>query len=228
LGFLQNGDLFVAGRTKDLIIIRGNNHYPQDIEQTVEQCHEFSVSGGCAAFAIDTGDEEQLVVVQEIEAPKTCDVDPMLTAVRQAVIASHDVQVSAVVFVRAKGVPKTTSGKVRRHACREAFLNNELDTIHCWKRGLTADDANRNGDAHIPEQIAKLVLQVVDEIAGNRAVGSSLDTTFAELEFDSAERVDLYSSVESRFGIRFEDDLLPELHSIRDVARVVATLTARH
>jgi acyl-CoA synthetase (AMP-forming)/AMP-acid ligase II len=124
LGFLRHGELFVTGRLKDLVIVRGRNHYPQDIEQTVEQSHAVLRPGGCAAFSVQTGDGEQLVVVQELErrGVRSVNTDEVAAAVRRAVAEHHELEVHAVVLIRPGSIPKTSSGKVQRRATRAAYL----------------------------------------------------------------------------------------------------------
>jgi amino acid adenylation domain-containing protein len=138
LGLLHGGGLVIAGRIKDLIVIRGRNLYPQDVEWTVERCHP-AVRPGCgAAFAVDGlegAGEERLVVVQEVA--QGGDLDGVALAIRQAVAEEHEVQVSGLVLVRAGGVPKTTSGKIQRRACRELFLAGELAPLLEWREGET-------------------------------------------------------------------------------------------
>ena len=130
LGFLQQGELFVTGRLKDLIIIRGRNHYPQDIELTVEQSHPVLRAGGGAAFSIDLAGEERLVVAQEVERHyRNADLTEVIQTIRQAVAAEHDLQVYAVVLLKTGSIPKTSSGKIQRHACRAGFLDKSLESI---------------------------------------------------------------------------------------------------
>ena len=130
LGFQHGGELFVTGRIKDLIVIRGVNHYPQDIEQTVEAAHPGLRPGCGAAFAV--GEEtEQLVVVQEV-ADSLADPEPAYQAIRRAILADHQVEVSAIVLVAPRSIPKTSSGKIQRRATRAAFLEGGLDIVHRW------------------------------------------------------------------------------------------------
>jgi acyl-CoA synthetase (AMP-forming)/AMP-acid ligase II len=133
LGFVDGGELFVTGRLKDLIIIRGRNLYPQDIELTVERSHPALRPGCGAAFSIELGDEERLVVVQELERnatdtpPPVESVEAIGDAVRRAVAEEHEAQVQQVVLLRAGSIPKTSSGKIQRRACRAALLAGKLD-----------------------------------------------------------------------------------------------------
>lgn len=134
LGFLKDGELFITGRLKDLIIIRGSNHYPQDIEQTVEGCHEAMQTAGGGAFSIDVDGEEKLVMVQEIDRKfRRADLEPAIRAIRKAIAENHDLQVYAVVLIKPFTIPKTSSGKIKRHACKKQFLDGELDVIAEWR-----------------------------------------------------------------------------------------------
>ncbi|BCL39998.1 AMP-binding protein [Nostoc sp. MS1] len=134
LGFLQGSELFVTGRLKDLIIIRGTNHYPQDIELTVEQSHPVLRSSCGAAFAVEVDGVERLVIAQEVERTslRQLNVDEVVGAIRKAVSEQHDLQVYAVLLLKPASIPKTSSGKIQRHACRAGFLNNNLNVIEQW------------------------------------------------------------------------------------------------
>jgi amino acid adenylation domain-containing protein len=130
LGFIKEGEVFVTGRLKDLLIIRGRNYYPQDIERTVEQCHALCRAGGAAVFSVPQADEEVVVAVQEVERQAvTQDIDGLAGAIRIAVSEEHDLHVASILFIKAGSLPKTSSGKVRRRACREQFLTGRLTII---------------------------------------------------------------------------------------------------
>ena len=131
LGLFRGDELFVTGRMKDLIIIRGMNHYPQDIEYTVEQSHP-SLRPGCgAAFSVDFEDGERLVVVQEVRQERLEEEEAreIVEAVRERVVREHDLQAYGVVLVAPRRIPKTTSGKIRRKACRDRFLRGALEVV---------------------------------------------------------------------------------------------------
>jgi acyl carrier protein len=134
LGFIHNGELFVTGRRKDLIIIRGKNYYPQDLEATVEQAHPALQPGAVAAFSIEEENEEKLVIVQEIERThlRNLVVDELLAAIRQAIAQEHQLQVSAIALLRPGRILKTSSGKIQRRATRQAYLAGALATVGVW------------------------------------------------------------------------------------------------
>lgn len=134
LGFLQDGELFITGRIKDLMIIRGQNHYPQDIELTVEKSH-LSLRPSCgAAFSVEVKGQERLVVVQEVERSylRKLNVNEVAENIRRAVAAEHGLQVYAMVLVKTGSILKTSSGKVQRHACRAGFLSGSLNVVEDW------------------------------------------------------------------------------------------------
>ncbi|MBD2158899.1 non-ribosomal peptide synthetase/type I polyketide synthase [Leptolyngbya sp. FACHB-16] len=131
LGFIQDGELFVTGRLKDLLIIRGRNHYPQDLELTVEQSHPALHSNYSAAIQMFMAGEERLVVFQEIERSylRKLDIEEVAGAIRQAVAEEHELQVYCVVLLKPGSIPKTSSGKIQRHACRTSFTEGTLSEV---------------------------------------------------------------------------------------------------
>jgi acyl-CoA synthetase (AMP-forming)/AMP-acid ligase II len=128
MGFVNDGQLYITGRLKDLLIVRGQNHYPQDIELTVERSHPVFRANGCAAFPVDIGGEERVVIVQEIER-EARHVDPAELAgtARQAVAEVHEINVYDVILLRAGAIPRTSSGKIQRHACRRAYMDGTFE-----------------------------------------------------------------------------------------------------
>jgi acyl-CoA synthetase (AMP-forming)/AMP-acid ligase II len=131
LGFLAGAQLVITGRLKDLLIIGGANHYPQDIELTAERSHQDLRPGCGAAFVVEDDGAEQVVVVVEVGAGRGADARPsareLTAAVRRAVSEEHEIQVRSVVLLKAGSVPKTSSGKIQRRACRDLFLSGGLD-----------------------------------------------------------------------------------------------------
>jgi acyl-CoA synthetase (AMP-forming)/AMP-acid ligase II len=134
LGFIQDKELFVTGRLKDLIIVRGQNHYPQDIELTVEKSHPALRAGCGAAFTVEVKNSERLVVVQEVERSylRKLETPKVVDSIRQAVTAEHSLQPYATVLIKTGSIPKTSSGKVKRYACRLGFIDGSLNVINDW------------------------------------------------------------------------------------------------
>ena len=134
LGFMHDGELFVTGRLKDLMIVRGCNHYPQDIEATAAKSHPGVRAGWGAAFTVEEGPEQKLVIIQELERHQRAEAAQVIEAIRRDVAREHELVVDSIVLVRAGSIPKTSSGKIQRHACRDAFLERSLDVVAEWHR----------------------------------------------------------------------------------------------
>jgi len=133
LGFLADGEVFVTGRLKDLIIIRGVNRYPQDIESTVERASDRLQPGASAAIAVDVAGRERLIVIAEVARKRQRDGwNEVIDAIRRDVTLEHDVPPDAVILVRAGSIPKTSSGKIQRHACRDGFIEGSLSGVAQW------------------------------------------------------------------------------------------------
>jgi acyl-CoA synthetase (AMP-forming)/AMP-acid ligase II len=130
LGYVVEGELFVTGRLKDLIIVRGRNHYPQDLERAVQEAHPVLRSGGGAAFSIESEGEERVVLVHEVERHVAhFDRDEVIGAIRMAVAERHQLELHAVVLLKYGSLPRTSSGKVRRRAARAGFLDDSLPKL---------------------------------------------------------------------------------------------------
>lgn len=137
LGFLEDGELFVTGRLKDVIILRGRNYYPQDIEQVAEAAHADVLPG--AAFTIDLDGEERLVLVHQVD--RSCRGEArqqVAEAIRSSVRSEFELDPYAVVLIRQTSLPVTSSGKVQRSRCREMYLAEELNTLFDWQRSAPA------------------------------------------------------------------------------------------
>jgi amino acid adenylation domain-containing protein len=212
LGFVQDGELFVTGRLKDLIIIRGRNHFPQDIELTVEQSHHALRAGFGAACAVDVAGAERLVVVQEVEARHSnVDVNQVAAAIRQAVADQHELQVYAVVLLKPGSIPKTSSGKIQRHLCRAGFLDGSLAIIGSsileestaeWTAtaldqaallALAADARQPALAAYLQEQVARVLQVAPSQVDRDQPVHT--------LGLDSLMAVELQHAVETDLGV---------------------------
>lgn len=154
LGFLQDGELFVTGRLKDLIIILGRNHYPQDIELTVEQSHPALRLNCGAVFSVEIAGVEQLVIVQEVKRThlRKLNGNDAIAAIRKEVAQEHDLQAFAILLLKTGKLPKTSSGKVRRSACRDGFLAGSLDSVADW----SINPQYKNHFRHLTSEVESL------------------------------------------------------------------------
>ncbi len=246
LGFIQDGELFVTGRLKDLIIVRGMNVYPQDIEQTVQQAHPRLRADCGAAFTVEVDGRQQMVVVQEVERRKQGDLEAIYQSVVRAVADEHELPLDAIVLVRAGSIPKTSSGKIQRHACCSGYRDGSLAVVGQWQaaelpRPTGARPARRpDGTALRPtpepeavtssqdghgvaarKKASEIVLAEIRRVGRERVDGLSLDSSIVETGLDSLERMEILASLEERFGGRFPEYVLPELETARDVVDAV-------
>ncbi len=146
LAFMFAGELYVTGRMKDLIIIRGQNHYPQDIERTVEVSHAAIQPAACSAFGIVEKGEERLVIAAEVRRAtlQNLDGETVVAAIRRNVAEAHELAAHAVVLLKPFTLPKTSSGKLYRRGAKTGFIEGKLDSVFVWKEStvLQSDDGD--------------------------------------------------------------------------------------
>ena len=141
LGFIDAGEVCVTGRIKDVLIIRGRNHYPQDIEYTVAAAHpDLQAADAGAAFSISIDGSEHPVVAHEVRrtAVRQLDGEAIVGAIRRAVAEEHELALRAVVLLQPATLPRTSSGKVQRRKCANAFASGDLVEIFRWEAPVPA------------------------------------------------------------------------------------------
>jgi amino acid adenylation domain-containing protein len=227
LGFLRDGELFVTGRLKDLIVVRGRNLYPQDLELTACESHPALRGGVGAAFAVETAAGEAVALVLEAGVRRGFDTGEALAAVRQAIAEEHEASVHAVLLVRPGGVPRTTSGKVQRQLCRRLFLEGALQPVAEWRAG--ASDAERDAEREAgPEPLALWL---------RRRAAARLDVGEEEIDphrpltrygLDSLAAVELAHEIEAELGVELPLATLLASPGLADLAaRLEAALAAK-
>lgn len=137
LGFLDGGQLHITGRAKDMIVVRGRNHYPQDVECTAEQADPALRPGCGAAFGVERDGEERLVLVHEADRGRLDDPGAVLRAVRGSILRRHGIKPDAIVLIERGALPKTSSGKQRRRTTRDLLLRDELPVVAAWRTAGT-------------------------------------------------------------------------------------------
>jgi len=235
LGFLHDGELFVTGRLKDLIIVRGVNRYPQDIELTVERASSHLQPGAVGAFSVDMHGRERLIIVSECDRTRRKDWADVVGVIRRAVTAEHELPPDGIVLVRFGSIPKTSSGKIQRHACRSNFLDGTLSVVAQWfawdeeqaatPRPAVSPPVPSPEPAEPPDvdpQIATIVLEQVRAVANERAGELQLDTNIvADLGLDSLERLQIVNALEIVFGGRFPAAVLAQIETCRQLAAAI-------
>ncbi len=227
LGFVSEGQLFVTGRIKDVIIIRGRNYYPQDLEDVVSKAHPALRLGAGCAFAAPVKGQERLVIVQELDRQfRETDLAQLVRDIRRAVAEEHELEVGAVVVVRHASLPRTTSGKIQRALCRDRYLADDLKVLyHCTGKAaagetggtplapsvprpdladLLADEDPL--DARQTEQLAERVegwlLAWLSERSGTPLAEIAADRPFFEYGLDSLAAVELSQELEDWLAVR--------------------------
>ncbi|CAG8432958.1 11019_t:CDS:2 [Diversispora eburnea] len=236
LGFLHNGELYVTGREKDVIIINGKNHYPQDIELSVQECHN-EIRPGCVA-ALHHQDHETgtdtLIILVEIRNEKSIkseSLSQIIDEITRVVPAKHSLPVQRIVILKQRCIPKTTSGKLQRFKSKEMLLTGALDKKIIVSVGeLTEDPAFASSSEQstqnvmdiitIEQKISEYVRQVsklaaklpIDEVD----VKANLITVYG---FDSLGAVQLVACLKDEFGIELAPAIMLELYTISDLAQ---------
>ena len=222
LGFLHDGELFIAGRHKDLLILRGRNVHPHDLERAVEAAHPRIRPGCSAAFSVDVDGEERAVVVAEIdERGGTLDTGAIVEVTREAVGRDHEVELHAVSLVRRGTIPKTSSGKIQRHACREGWLSGALDEWLAFVAPAAPSVAPRPADGmprDVPGTIAALQ-RLLGAALGLEPEAVDPDRPFHSFGLDSLELVELTADIEDAFEHPMETLALFGHPSVEALAR---------
>ncbi len=228
LGFLYAGELFVASRIKDLIVIRGANHYPQDIEETVEESHTLLRPGFSAAFSIDNGESEQLVVVVERKRyfDESFNYNDVMSVMREMIAEQHGIDVFAVVIIKTGTIPKTTSGKIQRAACKALYLSGELHVLSSWQ----ADVQSEKLDERRAEAVLGLSMSDVIRVSVGERVAASV-AKIKQIEFSSVQLIkplthygvnsmdmlELHTDIGGWLGYEIPDDWIWESKSIGEL-----------
>ncbi|HSK79411.1 MAG TPA: amino acid adenylation domain-containing protein, partial [Thermoanaerobaculia bacterium] len=220
LGFVTDGELAVSGRLKDLIILRGRNLHPQDLEATARAAHPALAVGMGAAFSVDGGDDaERLVIVHEVERHASR-LDEIAAAVRQAIAEVHEVLAWEVVLVPVGGVPRTTSGKVQRRACRDLYAGGELRVLESSRLAPAAADEDLVAAA-LPGSLDWL-RRTFAAVARIEPAGVDPNRPLSALGLDSLAAVELKYRVEEATGVFLPLPDLLEGMTLRDVERQIA------
>lgn len=235
LGFVDDGQLYVTGRLKDLIIVRGANHYPQDIEQTVEVLHPHLRHGGWnAVFLMDTDNDAKsggtrLVIVQEVEreARSHIDCEALGRMMADAVTEAHGIDLDMVVFVPPGSVPKTSSGKIQRRNCRQQLIDGELKAIGHWQRPAADVPMQTSGVGTDLRDIERWLAARVAALGGHAANKLPLDQPFSALGLDSLRLVEFIGETARHFGCTLSPSVAFEYPTIRALATHLAGSAAR-
>ncbi len=219
LGFIKDGNLFVSGRLKDLIIIRGRNHHPHDIEHTAERSHAALVNNAVAAFGVEIAGAERLVVACEVrrDHQRRLDVESIAASVRQAVAEEHEVELTALVLLKPASIPRTTSGKIQRHRCRQAYMTGEgLEVVGEWRAGSFAPVALE------ASAVSSWLVERLAAKLGVTALQISTREPFTHFGLDSKAAIELSGELQEWLGRALPPTLFYDFPNIAVLARHLA------
>ncbi|WP_415842828.1 beta-ketoacyl synthase N-terminal-like domain-containing protein, partial [Nocardia ninae] len=230
LGFAADGQLFVTGRLKDVLIVDGRNLHPQDLELTAESAHDNVRPGGVAAFAVDDDETEGIVVLAEVRAEDDETLESTAAAVRRKISAEHGVRLRAVVLISARSIFKTSSGKIQRQACRGAYLDGALPNVVAVDGNPVPTAKSVDVDRQVQEQtivaapgadasdMQSLLQRVVAEACGIAAEDVMADRPLVELGLGSRQLVELIGVVSDQLGRPLDPSLIFEHPTVRSLA----------
>ena len=205
LGVVHDGELYITGRLKDVIIVRGVNHYPQDIERTVEATHEALVASGSAAFPLEIDGEERVGVAVEVERSwlRRLPEEEVFRAIRQAVAEEHELSLASVALLRTGSLPKTSSGKRQRRQTKQMFLDEVLKTVAQCDGAVSKPVATHAADSHVAVETRELQAWIIERIAARRGLDAGAidpNEPFARYGLDSLAAVRLSGELSERLG----------------------------
>ncbi|GAA2798137.1 amino acid adenylation domain-containing protein [Saccharopolyspora taberi] len=235
LGFVADGELYVTGRIKDVIILRGRNIYPQDVELAVERSHPAVRPGESGAFAVEVDGEERLAVVTEVDLGDDTAPEPVIDAIRAAVLREFDLPAHTVALLSPRSIPKTSSGKIRRGACREGLRSGGLKILaHSVlderpppppratgaQFGLL-DALEVVGEEGRASLVERFVQRECARVLGCGPEQVDLDSPPAALGLDSLTGAEIQGAVQDALRVSLDMGFLWQQPSLRDAARQV-------
>jgi len=244
LGIIQQNQLFVTGRIKDLIILRGRNYYPQDLEQAVNDGVKGIRSHCCAAFSVERAEEEILIVAAEVKRKTIPDhkAQTILSEMRRVLTEVSDAPIGALLLVSPGSIMKTSSGKVQRQAIKQAYLTNQLNIVASagagdalglassisaadqdGMSGLFADTLRElPGDRRL-QLISSFLRMKLAQLLGVSEAHIALTSSMRCLGLDSLRVIELKHATDAWLGTEIPLSLFLSDRSIHDLAKIVVT-----
>ncbi len=238
-GAVIDGELYITGRMKDMLVIRGRNLYPQDIEYTASRSHPAFHTDSAAAFTVSEGLDESLVLAQEVSRShrKNFNAEEAATAIRQSIAREHGIEIAHIAFIRFASIPKTSSGKIQRHQCKHDFLNDGLKLEALWSQQAASENftALDLPELPTPEEISsdakdakpahtKLTHYIQTYVANRlqcELAAIKLDEALNHSGLDSIDVINLAADLEQAFNQRFDHALFIDSENIEQLSEKI-------
>jgi acyl-CoA synthetase (AMP-forming)/AMP-acid ligase II/acyl carrier protein len=238
LGFIDDtGELYITGRIKDLIIINGSNYYPQDIELTAETKNPLIRKNSIAAFAVDIEHKEQLILVVELHKKMMADFDAeqLGSAINAGLLSSNFLTAYEIIFIGSGSLPKTTSGKLQRQACKKMYLQNEFKIAGKWQSPHakeSAEEAKASNVVSMAEWVDKVAIIncIVVYLSKNLKIDVakiSPSSKIADFNIDSIQMAALSVELEKIVKVTIPEKIFYDCATIQDMADYLVALPAR-
>jgi len=225
LGLLQDGHLYITGRIKDMIIIRGRNYYPQDVEYAVQECHEALETHSGAAFAIEGKHGEQLAIVQEVRRQhiRRLDTENVFEAIRTAVSKELDIVPARIALILPMSLPKTSSGKVQRFLAKSQLLEGKLRLLEEWKAEEVPHTEEGMETANPTGEINKTAIEnwLVEKLSEKTKLPANeidVNTSVRDYPLESIDAIYLADELSEWLGVNITAEAFWSLPSIKELA----------
>lgn len=220
LGFVHGGELFVAGRLKDMIVVNGRNLYPQDIERTAELLQTNTRAGGVIATSVDNGLKESVVLLVECSRrPTPQAVQELMDSIRRQVAIDHQLELFDVVPLRAGSLPRTSSGKPQRGLARRLYAEGAFEALRLAAEPGRSVASSTEGDADADAELTDTLTALWSDVLGLEVVEP--EANFFDLGGDSLLATQLVSRLRTRLGIELPIRAVFESPTVRGLARQV-------
>jgi len=224
LGFLSQGELFIAGRYKDLIVVNGRNIYPQDLEHTAQTAHPAVRSGGVMAVSVDKGLRESVVLLLECSRRQPPEVvRRVIDEVRKQIALEHELDLLEVVPLHPGALPRTSSGKPQRSAARGMYMQGTLEPVRLVAQAPSGPEASLAAEANT--LLVEALTRLWTDVLGHDSIDP--DANFFDLGGDSLLATQLVSRLRTRLGIELPISALFEAPTVRALARLASLAQGR-
>lgn len=222
LGFVDDNHLYIAGREKEVIIIHGKNHYPVDIEWTIQK-NLFYIKLPLAVFSCEVNEREKIIVTMESGQLASDEYAKLIQDILICVSEAHGLEVYDILFVGKKSIPKSGSGKIQRNLCRRKYLGDKLNILYSHRQAkqsdnVGVDEKKEEIEGAILEKLKKDVVSYVLKIDGRKLDNIS---TISELGLDSIRYVRLSKRIEDLFNIEFAPAILFKCRTFSQLSKYI-------